>query len=113
MVGYNMRAFSTELANIKVAQAELSGDKPGRERWKDVAKALAQNVGAGALGAGIGTALGAGAGELVRRSGLTRSLTPSRLKTLRRATGVMGTIGGLAILHAMNQAQKRVDKVPK
>ena len=113
MVDYNMRAFSVELANIKVAQAELSSDKPGRKRWKEVAKVLAQNVGAGVIGAGVGTALGAGAGELIRRSGVTRSLTPSRLKTLRRATGVMGTIGGLALLHAMNQAQKRVDKVPK
>ena len=113
MIDFNMNAFSGELARIKIAQAEVKSDQLGRKRWKEVARVLAQNISAGALGAGAGTALGYGTGEILRRTNVFRSMTPTQLNTVRNVSGVLGAIGSLALMNAMRKAQQRVEAVPK
>ena len=52
MMDFSVQAFSSEFAQIKMAQADDAGDLQGRERWKDIAKVLAQLVQA-PLGTGL------------------------------------------------------------
>lgn len=117
MTEFSMRGFVSELALIKVAQAEEDGNEPSKARWQDVARTVTQNVGAGALGYGLGSGLGYLGAEGLRRTPLLQgagaastALTPDMLKNMRRATGALGALGGIATLIALNKAQQRVQQ---
>jgi hypothetical protein len=102
-------AFCDECTKIKVAQAELSDDTERRERMLRVAKALAHNVGAGAVGYGLGHGLGYAGAEGLRRTSLyPRTITPTGLHKARALMSILGGAGGVASLAAFNAAQRRI-----
>jgi hypothetical protein len=76
-----------------------------------MAKALAQNVGAGAVGYGLGHGLGYAGAEGLRRTSLyPKTITPSGLSKGRALISVLGGAGGIASLAAFSAAQHRIEE---
>jgi hypothetical protein len=106
---FSAESFVQEFARIKLA----ADDSPEHQsRWKPLAKNVLQSIGAGAIGGGLGTAAGYSAAEILKRYsplGKGGPLSPRALSTLRTGSGLIGGLGGIATMIALNKAQRRYE----
>ena len=106
----NFTAFCDEYIKIKVAQTEVAGGNEKRDRMFRIAKTLAQNIGAGAVGYGLGHGVGFTVAEALRRSSLyPRKIGPTGLSKGKALMSILGGTAGVTSLMAYNAAQRRID----
>ncbi len=101
----NMRAFTEEVVLIK--EASEKGDA-NKRMWIQFAK----NIAIGGAAYGIGRTSGKVLGEKILPL-LGKNMDDKKLKLMARAVGAFSSIGALAMMNAMNEGQREIEKAKK
>jgi hypothetical protein len=100
-------SMTQELLFIKTAEL-LPADEPYRSQFKkEMWKQFAKNVGAGAVGYGLGMGAGELAGMALKPL-FKGPVSPQKLGLLSKGVGLLGGLSSMSAMSAYSEAQRRI-----
>lgn len=103
-----LQAMTQELLFIKAAEI-VPKEEPYRSQFKsEMWKQFLKNVGAGAVGGGLGWA-GAELAHMALKPLFKGPVSPQRLDMVSKGVGLLGGLSSMAAMSAFSEAQRRIE----